>query len=192
MLDILKQFNWVDLLIITLLIRICYVALKSSLFTELTKLFGTILATYLSLHYYPSLTDIFLNKMDLSSIPVSVLDFTSFIILLVVGYLAVLILREALTRMMKIESAPKLDKWGSLIFGVGRGLILASLIFFILSISTVKYLKRSLAVSYSGPYLFEIAPKIYKGIWATLGSKFMTKENFNDIVIEANPFRTAQ
>ena len=50
--EIIKQFNWVDIFVIILSVRVLYIAVKNGLPVELFKLLGTIAAIYLSLHYY--------------------------------------------------------------------------------------------------------------------------------------------
>ena len=51
LLDIIRQFNWFDVAIIILFIRICYIAFRSEFPVELFKLAGIICAIYISMHY---------------------------------------------------------------------------------------------------------------------------------------------
>lgn len=59
-----------------------------------------------------------------------------------------------------------------------------SLVMYILVVSPVGYLKDSVASSYSGKYLFKVAPAIYSGLWKGIASKFISQEKFNQNILE--------
>lgn len=185
-LDILKQLNWVDIFVIILLLRICYIALRNGLAVEFFKLLGTLGAIYLSLHYYTALSDWITQRQFIlkEKMPLEFLDFLIFVLLAVLGYVIFLILREAFSRFFKMEAKARINKWGGLILGIARGFLFMSLIIFALLISSIGYLKNSVVNSYSGKYLFKIAPATYTKLWSGLLSKFMTKEEFNSTILE--------
>lgn len=185
MLDIIKQFNWLDIVVIILFLRVAFVAIKSTLFIEFFKLLGTLSAIYLGLHYYPVLSDFIRNNVP-ARLPLELdfLDFISCTLLAIVGYLIFVILRAAINRLFHMEPIPNIDKWGSIAFGLVRSFLFISLVVFLLACSTINYIKRGIAVSYSGPYLIKIAPNIYKGIWDGVTSKFAGNEKFNETVLE--------
>lgn len=185
-LEIIRQFNWIDIFIVILLFRVGYAAVKSGLPAELFKLLGTLLATYLSLHYYTVLADWFLaSRAELQKkAPLEFLDFISFLVLAIGGYLIFVLLRSIFYRFIKMEAVPNLNKWGGLILGIARGILLAGLIMFMLVISSASYLKKSVANSYFGRQVFAVAPSTYSALWSGLASKFMTTEKFNKTVTE--------
>jgi len=185
MIDIIKQLNWLDVVVIVLFLRVVFVAVKSTLFIEFFKLLGTLCAMYLGLHYYPVLSD-FIRGSVPANLPVELdfLDFISCIVLAIIGYLIFVVLRAAINRLFHMEPIPNIDKWGSIGFGFIRSFLFISLIVFLLACSTISYVERGIAVSYSGPYLIKIAPSIYKGIWDGVASKFMGREKFNATVLE--------
>ncbi|MDD5165908.1 MAG: CvpA family protein [Candidatus Omnitrophica bacterium] len=186
-LGVLKQLNWVDILFIIVLIRICYAAVKSGFLAEFFKILGTVFATFLSLHYCTALTDYVKDFAPLKPVSVEFLDLISYLILAIVGYLVFVVLRIAILRFVKMEAVPKLDKWGAFILGFLRGFLLNSLIVFALITSTIPYLKHSAFNSYSGETVFKIAPSVYSGIWNSFASKFMTNDKFNESILEAQP-----
>ncbi|MBI5145249.1 MAG: hypothetical protein HZA27_03580, partial [Candidatus Omnitrophica bacterium] len=94
------------------------------------------------------------------------------------------ILRLAFCRFIKMEAVPRLDKWGGFLVGIGRGFLFIGLIIFMLVISSVTYLNKSVKNSYSGGRFFKIAPAVYSGLWQGLMSKFMLKEKFNKTITE--------
>ena len=189
LLDILKQFNWVDIFFVILLIRICYVALKNGFSVELFKLLGTISAVYLSLHYYIIFPDYIVGRIGAKNIPLEYLTFFSFIALAILGYLIFMLLSKVFSRFIQMEAVPNLNKWGSLILSIIRSFLLVSLIIFIFVIAPTGYFRNSVNNSYSGKRLFTIAPTTYTWLWNSIMSKFRTQEKFNDAIlkVQASP-----
>ncbi len=186
LLGIIKQFNWVDILVIIILFRIGYIAIKNGLLWEFFKLLGTILAVYLSLHYYTLLSDMMGQRLPSikEKAPLEFLDFLSFVVLAIIGYLIFVSLRIVFHRFIKMEAVPNLNKWGGLVLGIGRGFLLAGLITFMLAISSINYLRNSVNDSYSGRQLFKVVPNTYSWLWNNIASKFMTGEKFNKTILE--------
>jgi len=181
-LEILKQINWIDIFVVIILLRICYISIKNGMPLEFFKLLGIFTAAYLSLHYYVSLA-VFFNECLPKNIPEGLVGFTAFIILAALGYLIWVLLRQVFFKFVKVEPVPKLNKWAGIIFGVSRGFLFLSLIFFAFVISPLPYLKNSVKYSYSGKFIFKIAPRTYGIIWSSLVSKFTAGEKFNDAIL---------
>lgn len=185
LLDILQQFNWLDYVVMLVLFRILYVAAKNGFVVELFKLLGIIIAMYASMHYYIVATDYLNRRVSLENIfPLEFLDFLVFIALVFVSYSLFILLRSFVCNFIKMEAVPTLSKWGGFLLGILRGIITASLIVFILFISSVSYLSDSAKQSYSGKKLFNITVAAYTGIWDGLMSKFMINEKFNETISE--------
>lgn len=177
---ILRQINWLDILIVIILIRIVYIAFKGGLVSELFKTLGTVFAIYLSLHYYSAITNFLQQYIKLKDEASNILYFISFVGLALFGYLLFLLLRLVFSRLIKLQAVPNLDKWGGIAMGVLRGFLLASLIIFMISLSGISYLRKSISSSYSARVLFVVAPETYTFLWDSFASKFMALENFNE------------
>jgi uncharacterized membrane protein required for colicin V production len=187
LLDILKQFNWVDIVVIILLLRIGYIAFKNGLLIELFKLLGTTLAIYLALHYYTTFSDWINQRLPIlrEKVPFEFLDFLSFLALAILGYLIFVLLRSMFYRVInKIEAVPQLNHWGGLVLGLARGILFNSLIIFMLVISSIDYFKNNATDSYLDHRLFKIAPATYSWLWNSFMSKFMPNERFNKTILE--------
>lgn len=186
LLNIVKQFNWVDIVVVILLFRIAYVATKNGLPLEIFKLLGTVLAIYLALHYYTGLSDWIGGRLPVAQekTPLEFLDFIVFIILAILGYLIFVLLRSIFYRFIKMDAVPRLNKWGGLVLGIIRGFLTVGLVVFMLAISSIGYLKNSVDESYSSSRLLKIAPTTYTGLWNNFMSKFMSKEKFNTTVTQ--------
>lgn len=185
LLSTLKQFNWIDIFAIILFIRIGYIALKNGFFVELLKLLGTILALYLSLHYYIIFSDYIISRIGTKSVDTEFVRIIAFIALAILGYLIFMLLRAVFSRFIQMEAVPTLHKWGGFILGILRGVVLLSLLIFIFVISPFSYLTHSVKNAYYGKFLFKIAPTAYSNLWNGIASKFMTQEKFNESVWEA-------
>ena len=182
LLSTLKQFNWVDIFVVIIFIRICYVSLKSGFPVELFKFLGVVLAIYLSLHYYSDLADFIGARIK--NVPVEFFNFFAFAALAILGNLIFVLLRSIFYRFIHMEAVPQLNKWGGFVLGIARCTLVVGLLTFILVIPNIGYLKKSVANSYSGKYFLRVAPNVYSGLWDNLISKFMTKEKFNKSVLD--------
>lgn len=179
--DILRYPNWVDIFIIIVLVKIGYTALKTSLPIEFFKLLGTILAVYLSLHYYIALLAIIGNFKGIAAESISLLFL---IILALLGYFVFVFLRRIILRLINIEAENQINVWGGFILGMARGVLSVSLIVYILVISPINYLRTSALNAYSAKYLVKAAPATYGFLWNKIMSKFMAKEEINENVFE--------
>jgi uncharacterized membrane protein required for colicin V production len=189
-LDFLEQFNWIDIFIFVLFLRIAYIALKSGLPAEFFKILGTLSAVYLSLHYYTSSANFFAERLGFKNQPIETLEFVFFIILASIGYVFFMLLRLLLCRFITAEVTPNLSRWGGLIVGLARGFLLSSLVLFIFFVSCVSYFKKSIDNSFSGKVIINIAPTTYSWFWYNVISKFKTNEKFNKSVLDVNVKKT--
>ena len=182
MIETVKQVNWVDLLALILLVRIIYISPKTGLPSEIFKLLGTISAIYLSLHYFLVFSDFMAVKLYLKFLPIDLLDFISFILLALCGYLAFFILREFFNRLIKMEPVAGVARWGSVCLGTLRGFLCAGLIISVLAVSGIAYIRNSINDSFSGSTMLKLATGVYSALWNGLVSKFATSEKINESV----------
>lgn len=174
LLNTIRQFNWVDIFAVILLIRTGYIAIRNGLPVEFFKLLGTVAAIYTAMHYYLRLAGLIGGRFP----------FLFFIVLALFSYLVSVILRNLFYRFIKMEATPRLDRWGGFILGIIRGVFLISLLMFFFLILPGDYFKNSVKGSYSGRYLARIAPATYSKLWNGLFSKFMSQEKINQTINE--------
>lgn len=185
LLNILKQLNWVDIIIVFLLLRILYISTVNGFVIELFKLIGTISAIYISFHYFVICSDFVMRRVSAQQgFPLNFMDFLIFVLLVVTVYLVFVLLRKVVCHFVKMEAVPMLSKWGGLILGLARGILTASLVVFTLSISTIPYLNTSAKEAYSGRRLFNIAVSTYSNAWNGVMSKFTVNEKFNKVITD--------
>ncbi|MDD5431819.1 MAG: CvpA family protein [Candidatus Omnitrophica bacterium] len=182
--EILRQINWVDISIFVIICRVIFIAQEKGLAVESFKLLGTILATYLSLHYFVQLANFLRGNVILGSIPEHLFYFPSLLLLSTIGYLFFAFLRKLLIKFLKLEEAPGLNKWGGVILGALRSLLLSGLIIFILVFSSSAYLEKSIRNSYSANFFYRVPSAVYSAIWNGLLCKLISNESFNNMVLD--------
>lgn len=182
--DILSQINWIDIFVVIILFRICYIAARTGLPVEIFKFAGIILSVYLALHYYLLLGGFIYEKSGLKNISADLLNSLAFLVLAISGYLVFILLRIVFYRFIKMDATPQLHRWGGFVLGVMRGFILASIILFLFIISPGSYFRESVNKSYSGKSLVNISPTVYSMLWNGVISKFRPQEEFNGALFE--------
>lgn len=185
LLEIIKQFNWLDYAVMLISLRILYVSARNGFVVELFKLSGIIIALYMSFHYYTAAADYLKERVSLGNhFPLEFLDFLVFIALVFVSYSLFVLLRSFVCNFVKMEAVPTLSKWGGFLLGIFRAVLTPGLIVFILFISSITYLSSSVHQSYYGKRLFNLTVATYSRLWDGLMSKFMTNEKFNQTISE--------
>lgn len=185
LLNILRQINWVDILVICLLLRTLYVSTTKGFAVELFKLIGIISSIYVSLHYFIIVSDFLMRRVGPKErMPLQFMDFLVFVLLLIAVYLIFALVRNVACHFFKAEVAPALSKWGALILGLARGILTVGLLVFMLAISTIPYFKTSAKKSYSGQRLFNIVVSTYRNLWNGVMHKFTVNEQLNGVIDE--------
>jgi uncharacterized membrane protein required for colicin V production len=183
LLGILKQFNWLDIFIVFLLLKITYVSVKNGFVVELFKLLGTVSSVYISFHYFTAVSDLLMKRVsEEQGFPVDFMDFLVCLLLIVAVYLLFTLLRIVVCHFVKMEAVPALSKWGGFILGIARGIIASSLVILMLFISTIGYLSASAKSSYIGQRIFNVSISTYEALWNGVMHKFVSGEKFNGTV----------
>jgi uncharacterized membrane protein required for colicin V production len=151
---------------------------------EIFKFLGVIFATYIGLHYYTAFADFIQKSFLPKAMPLEFLDFIAFLGLVVIGYLSFVVLRSILFRFVQLNAHPKINQFGGLILGIGRGFLVIGLLIFTLGISTVTYFTSTVRHSYLGSKALAISPRTYDWLWSNIFSKFSAREKFNSTVTE--------
>ncbi len=184
LIDILKSINWVDLVILALFIRIMYTAVHEGLIVELFKCFSLAIALFLSFHYYFALAKYLTRRIDDPQYMIFTLSFCFFGIWLL-PIIASKYIRIGLLLLFSIKTKATWDRWGAAVFGVGRFLVTASMITFVLLVSGVHYLEAKTVDSFFGKRVVTIAPRIYQKMCDGFVSRLLPREKFNPAVREA-------
>lgn len=182
LIDILRQINWLDIFVVILLIRICYISVKNGLPIQLFWFLGSISSVYLSLHYYSVFSSFLSKRFPAHWMPQEYWCLVAFVFLALAGYFLFVLLQKFFSRYIVLEATPKLNKYGGLFLGMLRGVLVAGLIIFLFSISTFAYLQKTVSYSFSGKHLSRVAPATYSWLWNNIMSKFMISERLNSSI----------
>ena len=156
--DIIHKINWIDILVVIIVLRISYVALQDGLSHEIFPLLGTIATACISARYY---NDLAVFAQGMTGVPATSLDLVAFIILIIAIGLIFKLIRVLVDILMKVTWHPFVEKFGGLIFGVLRASVVLSIILMIMLLTPFTYLHHSIKErSISGPYLIKIVPGI--------------------------------
>jgi len=154
------RFNWVDILFVTLLIRICYIAFKRGFFSELLRSLGLLTAFIVSFNHSASLSDFIAAHARWTGARPGIISFLFIFIAVLVIFKALAIVARIFLRSGDVSVFSKL---AALTLSLGRGLLLASLVYSLFVNSPFEYLSRSARDrSFSGRYVSGVAASVYR------------------------------
>jgi uncharacterized membrane protein required for colicin V production len=175
-----KSINWVDVALAILLVRVIFISVKSGFITELFKIFATVAAVFVSLHYFSYLAAI-INKSTQFSI--GILEFAVFIGLWGAVMLVMKLLRSGLLMLFKAETTnPGFNQYAAGILAVGRGLLLCSLAIFAVLLMRQDGLGRMALNSFAYQIAGKAAPGSYAFLQHQVIGKLWENVKYNDAV----------
>lgn len=158
--DVFQRINWVDVLVVILLIRTSYIGAKNGLAIEISKISGVLFGLYLGLRYYSEAGAWITSKI---SLPQEIAEGLSLFSLLLISIAALKLTGFGLSKVFKVTFADKVSKWGGFLAGFLRGGLILSLLFMICSVIQVEYFVKSIEErSLTGPGIQKIAPFMYQ------------------------------
>ena len=139
--NIFSRINWVDVIIITLLIRISYVGFVTGLGGGIISLLGITVALTASLQYYLDTGDFVANHTPISSDYAHLLCFVviAFLLLLIFYVAEALIIRKIIT----IKSSSIFSNITGFILGAIKGVFFASIVIIALELVPNEYINSS-------------------------------------------------
>jgi len=180
----LKHFNWVDILVVVVLIRIVLMGLAHGIAFELLKLLGTLTGIHLCFHYYSGAASAVHGFGAFKAVPLPVVTICLYVLLFFIGYGAFLLLRLGLKRFITMEVVPEVSKWGGCALSFLRSFFVISPVLYACLLLPGDYFPKSLQRSLSGPALVRVAPSTYSFFWNAILSKFRGQETINKAVKE--------
>lgn len=160
MTEFLQTVNWIDLLVVILLVRSGYVGFTKGLSWELFRLVGCVAAALISVYYYE-------NVAQLASDYVSALypfsKLISFTGLYLIIFLIFKFINALIAKLVLIEIFSTLEHLGGFLLGLVRGSIILSLLLISLLYVPIPYFEKSVRErSYIGPGVVKIVPFMYE------------------------------
>lgn len=177
-----SEFNWVDIIVIILLLRMCYVGVRLGLGIEVFKIINVFFCSFIALHFYYACGEL-LHSL-LPPLPVDPAATFSFILLLLIISLMFRVLRDAFFVFFKRGEAGKTSTLFGGMLGLTRGAAISGLFAFTLLISHNHYLELSARTSLLGSQLAKIPIKIYEITFHGVIVKILPDQDFNTKIVD--------
>ncbi len=174
--NVLTSLNWLDLLMILVIIGIIYLGAVSGFVVELFKIFGICFATVVSLHFYVRAAE-FLNGFI--ALPSQLGEIASFIIIAVVIILLFRLVGQGWLLILKVEAKAGFSQWGGGCVAFLSSLLICGLLFFGMLLIENETLNKFVKQSVTGHYLFDLSPNVYKTSYEKLIVPFFPDEALN-------------
>ena len=157
--EILQNLNWVDCVILVILIRTTYVGFSRGLSWEIIRLLGVVVAFVIAIHNYDKIGSFIGSN---SPVPSIVANLFSFLVLVFGAVLVFKFIGFGLHKILEIELLSPLEHVGGLVLGFIRGAVLALITLIIMLIISVPYIDDSIkGRSFLGGKLLRAAPIVY-------------------------------
>ena len=185
--EILSKINWVDVLVLILIVRTSYVSLQDGLSHEILPLVGSVCMPVFALHCYTKIAAFFYNNgLNLS---IELLRLASFVLVAVCIGILFRFVKAIIDKTIKVTWHPVIERFGGFLAGVVRSFILTSTVLIIIVLIPLPYLQWSVRDrSLTGMYFLRIGPFIYEKVHTTLptlkvgSSSGEVKEAMNNIL----------
>jgi hypothetical protein len=174
--EIFRYFNWVDLFISSVLIRVLYIGFKNGFVVEFFKILTTLFAIFITLHYYSGLSRFLYPHLQFLG---DILDFFVFGFLWLLVIIIFKLVRDGLMLILRIEANAALEKWGGLLLAVVRGALVCSLFFLLLNCWGGEYMDRNLKGSFIRPHIGHLALDVYRWSYGAMINKLFPEEKLN-------------
>lgn len=178
----ISEFNWFDIVIIIVILRMCYIGIKKGVITELFKLTNVVLCSFVALHFYFLLGEFLHAKIP--AFPTEAAATFSFVVLVFLITVIFRVLREATSIFFKSDSLSAASKWIGAMLGFCRSLIICGLIAYWMLIAHNHYLEMSARSSITGSKLVKIPVRIYEVAFHGIVAKLLPQENLNQEVVK--------
>ena len=175
--NILAKINWIDVVMVVIVLRIIFIGLKAGFITEGFKLLGTIFSVFIILHYYLAVGKLFPEKLNFSKAWIYAISFS--LLWILVTFIFKLI-RDGLLLIFSIETQKQVDRWGGGVLSSARALIVCGLAFYLFILIGIGSPQRMAKNSISRRCFSEVAAGVYSMIYYGLVSKFFPDEKINN------------
>ena len=153
------SFNWVDLLIVLIVVRGIYIGIKTGLSYEFYRFLALILGYYSALVFH---SDGARFIMSHTLIKEKWAHLVAFIGIATIVFLVVIIVLKVLHKIMRIEFAPGINGIGGGIIGGLRSFFIVSLVLLAIFFVPCRYIKKQIYDdSYLGNYAIKYTPRVF-------------------------------
>ncbi|MCK4225034.1 MAG: CvpA family protein [candidate division Zixibacteria bacterium] len=151
--------NWVDFVLIGLLLVAIIIGSRRGLFSGLMGMLGLVCGVIFSINYMDQITAKFLSHMRVSTVMVV---FMEFIVVFVMVYVGIKLLGYLFYKFASLKPLGNLDKVGGAIMGIFQGwIVLGVLLFLLIFLPLPDSFVAKLDNSFFAPGMRGVVPMIY-------------------------------
>jgi len=174
---LVKSINWIDAALICLFVRIIFIGVKNGFISEFSKFLGVVTAVFVSLHFYSFLAAWVAQKFNFPWVYWDLAIFTG--LWLLVSFFFRLV-RQSLMVLFKVETTHQgFDKYAAGVVAVARGILVCSMIIFLILLAHNGPAARMTVHSFSYKIAGRAAVGTYSFLYNHLVDKLFAGEHYN-------------
>lgn len=178
MMEFIALFNWVDILMLVVAIRVVLSAIQAGFAPEFLTLCSFVASAFIAMHYFAVLSTL----GAASKMAPELVQMLSFVVLVLGIMLVSWLIRLGLFAVFAVQTHSFIDKWGAAALGCMRFFVIGSMILFLFLMSGQPYLRNITRDSFSGPVVVSVVPGIYRVIHAGFITRLFPQEVINPAV----------
>lgn len=168
--------NLVDVLMLCIIIRGCYVGAKSGLPAEVFRLLSVVCVTFIVVHYYSPLAQFLHEKLFISE---KTSEFAAFVIWMLAAFLVFFLIREGWLVLVKSEPKAAVHHWAAAAGSLVTSYFVCGLVFLALALSNNGDVQQQLQRSISRLVWSRTAGNLYNVSYGALVRPFFPDEKPN-------------
>jgi uncharacterized membrane protein required for colicin V production len=181
MIEFLKRLNWIDILVLILLVRVVYISAKTGFVIEFMKMLGVLFSCFFAFHFYTKLASYLASCTNMAQASLEVVSFL--VIWLVVFWLCQLA-RNGLFVVFTVQTLSLVDRWGAAVVSLIRFFLTASMVLYVFLASGYAYMEKMTVSSFSQKYVLKVAPTVYFKTVNGFVVKFFPEQKVNPAVTD--------
>ncbi len=188
--NFITNINWVDIVLIVIIVRGMYIGFKSSFAVELFKLLGALASIFVTLHYFLGVGKFLHETLAFKA---NFTDLLAFVLLWIPIVFVFKLIRDGIFLIFKIKAGSEVDGGLGLIVAGVRSIFICSLTLMLLYVSREAYLVKQAQRSVIGQYVENWAPEFYKFSFKNICGNFFPEEKINQKVFSlARPDKNSE
>lgn len=175
--EILNKINWVDVVVLILILRSIYLGIRHGLTAELFSFIGILLSLVCAVSWYSQVADVLIVNF---SLPIWFSQILCFVIIVQLIRVAFKYGLAMFLRVLNVQFLPQLERVGGGVVGFGRGIIISGILLLALGLISNSYMSESIyQKSFSGMFLIKAAERTYSALTFWLPEEETKKSIFS-------------
>jgi len=157
--DLLGFLNWIDAIVLIIIIRTAFVGFRRGAVSELLITIGFFILCIISIQYYSQVGQFISYYIQ---IPLKYSRILSYFVIIGGGFVLIWLASRAITILVDFKGLSIANKSIGIIFGTIKGFVVCNIFLFLLLMMDIDYLSYLIEASYSGSFIVSITPKVHE------------------------------